>query len=104
MTNAPDQKAEGAASNMYMPGGHVEVTAGSRQDVPAQLRRRRRASLRLEPLQDGRRDPWTPRRDGSHDRELDAWTRALAHLAAVGLTGLAPADVRRSLEQRRSAA
>ncbi len=30
--------------------------------VPAQLRRRREASLRLPPLADGRRDPWPPAR------------------------------------------
>ncbi|MCU1669507.1 MAG: hypothetical protein JWP40_2434 [Blastococcus sp.] len=62
MTNAPDLRAEGVAVNMYVPGGHAQTTAAPRQDVPVQLRRRRQASLRCEPLHDGLRDPWTSRR------------------------------------------
>lgn len=96
MTNAPGKKAEGVAVNMYVPGGHVEVTAGSRQDTPAQLRRRRQASLRLEPMADGRRDPWS-RRDRGADDSLVSWARALQHLRDVGLVGLPPADVRQRL-------
>jgi hypothetical protein len=65
MTNAPNQVAEGVAVSRYVPGGHVEITAPPRQDAPAELRRRRQASLRCEPLDDGRRDPWTSR--GLHD-------------------------------------
>ena len=41
MTNAPDQKAEGVAVSMYVPGGHVETTAAPRQDIGTQIRRHR---------------------------------------------------------------
>ncbi len=102
MTNAPSQEAEGVAVSMYVPGGHGEVTAAPRQDVAAQLRRRRQASLRLEPRADGRRDPWTPRRDVDADEHLGAWARALAHLRDAGLVGLPPAHVRRALADRRA--
>jgi hypothetical protein len=69
MTNAPDLRAEGVAVNMYVPGGHAQTTAAPRQDVPVQLRRRRQASLRCEPLHDGLRDPWTSRRDVDRVRD-----------------------------------
>ncbi len=103
MTSAPDQKAEGVAVSMYVPGGHDNVTATERQDVAAQLRRRRQASLRCEPMADGRRDPWTSRRDVHRDEHLEAWARALAHLRDAGLVGVPPAHVRRALADRRAA-
>lgn len=101
MTNARPQKETGAV--MDMPGGQSHGTADLGQDLAAQLRRRRQAALRCEPLQDGRRDPWSCRGQQS-DRDLDAWVRALAHLEEVGLIGLAPAHVRQALASRRPAA
>lgn len=78
MTNAPDQVAEGVAVSMYVPGGHAQVTAAPRQDAPAQLRRRRQASLRCEPLNDGRRDPWSSSRPQEHqDRSTISVPRTL---------------------------
>jgi len=60
MTNAPGQETEGVATSMYVPGGHAHNSASHGQEtVGEQIRRRRRASLRLEPLPDGRRDPWS---------------------------------------------
>jgi hypothetical protein len=56
MTNARPQEETGAVMNM--PGGHTHSTAAQGQDAGVQLRRRRQAALRCEPLQDGRRDPW----------------------------------------------
>lgn len=103
MTNArPEEIGTGVVESV--PGGHDHDSASHRQDVPAQLRRRRQASLRLEPLPDGRRDPWSPRRGGDQrDAELDAWVRALEHLRELGLAGLAPHDVQRALGRRSAA-
>ncbi len=60
-----------------------KTTLAAADDVPAQLRRRREASLRLPPLLDGVRDPWlsAPRRPLSRESALAAW----GHLAALGL-------------------
>ncbi len=67
--------------------------------TPTQLRRRREAARRCSPMTDGRRDPLQPIRDTGPTGvgELGAWTRALEHLRAVGLVGLPPAHIRRSL-------
>ena len=96
-TNAPDQMAEGVAAGNKVPGGHEEITAYVRQDIPAQLHRRRAASRRCEPLRDGRRDPWSRR---THGGDLRSWAAALSHLDSVGLTGLPPEDVRDALAER----
>jgi hypothetical protein len=78
MTNAPDLKAEGVAESMYVPGGHAQTTATVREAPGIQLRRRRQASLRCEPLQDGRRDPWTSARGVTADsRKSSADSRTL---------------------------
>ncbi len=103
MNDAPGQKTEGVAVNLKQAGTCSEVTEAPRQDVGTQLRRRRQASYRLEPLPCGRRDPWS-RPAGRHrdvDR-LDAWVWALAHLRDAGLVGLPPAHVRRALADRRA--
>ncbi len=99
MTNAPGQRTEGVAVSQYVPGGHDHGTAAPRQNIAAQLRRRRLASLRCEPLTDGRRDPLQPIRDTGPAEvgDLEAWMRALEYLRAAGLVGLPPAHVRRSL-------
>ncbi len=73
MTNAPDRKTEGVAVDLMQVGTCAEVTAAARQEsIAAQLCRRRQGSYRLEPLLDGRRDPWSSRRDGArlHDHDL----------------------------------
>lgn len=94
MTNAPGQEAEGAVE---MPGGRLEGTPRPRQEsVGAQLRRRRLAALRCEPLPDGRRDPWSCR-GSARGENLNAWIKALGHLRDHGLIGLPPADVREAL-------
>jgi hypothetical protein len=56
--------------------------------VPEQLRRRRAASWRREPLPDGRRDPFDPitPRDWT-SREVASWDTAAQHLCACGLFG-----------------
>jgi hypothetical protein len=50
-------------------------------------------------MADGRRDTLDPVRpqEPAGVGELDAWARALAHLQSVGLVGLPPTYVRRSL-------
>lgn len=71
------------------------------EPIARQLRRRRAAAVRCEPLIDGRRDPLElPRQPTPDVRELDSWGAALAHLRAAGLAGLPPADVRRALAAR----
>jgi hypothetical protein len=99
MTNAPgSEETEGAVK---MPGGHHHGSAGQGQDsIPAQLRRRRLAALRCEPLGDGRQDPWSCRTEDAPSTDLDSWARALLHLERVGLTGLPPAPVRRALAEQ----
>lgn len=54
----------------FEPGRLFEVTAPEREGVGTQIRRRRQASLRCEPLTDGRRDPWSPKRSQSGARTL----------------------------------
>jgi hypothetical protein len=105
MTNARPEVGTGAVK--CRPGSHTDGTADPRQNIADQLRRRRVASLRCEPMADGRRDPWSRRgihAELSSERELNSWARALAHLGDVGLVGLPPAYVRRALAERRSAA
>ena len=63
---------------------------GSRQDVPAQLRRRRDAANRLLPLDCGcrTRDPWLHRCRPSpplSDRAVDGYAAAIRHLRDHGL-------------------
>ncbi len=62
-------------------------------DIPAQLRRRRNAALRLPPLEDGRRDPWLgPRRPLSRQSARAAYF----HLEACGLLSELVVDVLRA--------
>lgn len=78
--------AEGLAGSST---GVDDSAAGCRGGIAAQLRRRRAASWRCEPLADGRRDPWPelPREHYWTDRELDArrsWSqRHRARLDAI---------------------
>ena len=55
---------------------------------PRQLRRRRAASWRCEPLGDASRDPWDPAyREDWTDSEVTAWQATAEHLRAHGLYG-----------------
>jgi len=55
----------------------VQLTAEPAQDAPSQLRRRRAGSRRIEPLEDGRQDPW------AIDRR-DRWTSTRTLHVEVG--------------------
>ncbi len=78
----------------FEPGRLFEDTAPPRQDPGAQLRRRREASLRCEPLADGQRDPWSrPRATVARTLHVEAGRRTawlygekvFALLDAVGI-------------------
>jgi len=62
---------------------------------PADLRRRRAASRRCPPLQDGRRDPLDPEpvREPVSEAQLDCWLDTLRHLRCAGLAATLPAHV-----------
>lgn len=65
--------------------------------VPAQLRRRRRASHRLPVLDCSRRDPLDLERgEDLTPAALAAWGMAIDHLLLAGLTPIVPAAVRRA--------
>ncbi len=71
-------RQEGPATNVVT--ANPSLTDGT--EVPAQLRRRHDAALRLAPLKDGLRDPWLATRPPlSRESALAAW----GHLAALGL-------------------
>ncbi|MGH3547798.1 MAG: hypothetical protein ACRDQU_06720 [Pseudonocardiaceae bacterium] len=64
-----------------------------RPDISAELRRRRVAAARCEPLPDGRRDPADPIDEPLSDAELDAWRAAWRHLHRAGLGAIIPTRV-----------
>jgi hypothetical protein len=74
------------------------------QSVAAQLRRRRAAAWRCEPLSNGLRDPWLPDRLDWSDDEIDSWVAAVQHLRSQGLyaSWQLPASVRVAWYRRRS--
>lgn len=66
--------------------------------VGAQLRRRRMASWRCEPLDSGHRDPhhrWRPEKLSA--KQLEAVAAAAEHLDAAGLSAIFDVDVLREL-------
>ncbi|HEX7461765.1 MAG TPA: hypothetical protein VF317_06300 [Dermatophilaceae bacterium] len=68
----------------------------ARSDIPSQVRRRAAAAALLPQLPCGHRDPLLC---AGHARPLDdseatAWSQAIAHLAALDLQGIVPAEVR----------
>jgi hypothetical protein len=81
--------------------GHGDIDDRSRagcevgtDGIPAQLRRRRGASYRCEPLPDGHQEPWHyPATEPVSDRELDSWRAAWHHLHAFGLPAVVPERV-----------
>lgn len=79
------------------------MTRGSRRDGTVEgLHRRRAAAMRLVPLSDGHRDPdRRPCPEDVTDGALLAWAAARRHLAAIGLPGIVPDEVRAAAERRR---
>jgi hypothetical protein len=62
--------------------------------IPRQLRRRRAASRRCEPLRSGLRDPADPTPTESvTERELASWRTAWWHLDRLGLPAIIPEKV-----------
>ncbi len=79
-------------------GPNVEVlptltdaaTVPQADDIPTQLHRRREASLRLPPLNNGLRDPWLAPRE---PLSVESARAAYAHLQACGLLSELVVDV-----------
>lgn len=66
----------------------VDDTRALSPSLPEQLRRRRVASWRCEPLPSGLWDPWRDRHpDGWTRHELDAWRAAAEQLRGAGIYG-----------------
>lgn len=70
-----------------------DATRAASQSVPAELRRRRAAAWRCEPLADGLCDPLDPCDEPVSDGELDSWRAAWSHLDRVGLVAIIPERV-----------
>lgn len=69
-------------------------SAPPRHSVPQQLRRRRAASWRCEPLRTGLRDPADPTPTYRvTERELASWRAAYCHLNRLGLVAIIPEKV-----------
>jgi uncharacterized protein YfaQ (DUF2300 family) len=84
------------ATDPSQPNPTVGQTA-SVASAPQQLRRRRAAAWRCEPLADGRRDPLVHRHpDDWSARELESWAAAVAHLRYLDLPAVAPESVRQA--------
>lgn len=90
------------------PGGNTEAALKSMgadydQHIPTsrQLRRRRAASWRMEPLTSGRRDPWQRYDDPEpSERLVDGYRDAVAHLGFLGLTAAPRIPEMRALWRR----
>ncbi len=81
---ATGRPSENAAAKLM----GAETKSSGPERVNAQLRRRRTASLRLEPMTDGRRDPW-PARKPKGPRTLHVTiSRNTARLYGDGVFGL----------------
>ncbi len=70
-----------------------DATATDPQSVPTQLRRRRAAAWRCEPLVSGLRDPLDPAGEPLTDAELASWRVAWLHLAELDLPAIVPPRV-----------
>jgi hypothetical protein len=79
--------ARPARPDQHKPGTDIGT------DIPAQLRRRRVASWRLPPLDDGRRDPLDDCDEPLSDAELDSWRAAWMHLDRLALPAIVPQRV-----------
>lgn len=91
----PEEGGAGAGESVSRQLDCTQDTAtASPSDVPAQLRRRRAASWRCNPLQSGRRDPWhDPPTESVTERELASWRAAWRHLRGCGLPAVVPERV-----------
>ncbi|MGH3798481.1 MAG: hypothetical protein ACRDSP_26860 [Pseudonocardiaceae bacterium] len=81
----------------------MDATAEFSRSVPEQLRRRRAASWRCEPLAGGHRDPWADwHAAGWTDAELESWGAAAGHLRGLELFGSwqVPESVRAAWRRR----
>lgn len=65
---APERHSEDSAAAKPLELFAADTSAPP--PVATQLRRRRAAAVRCEPLSDGRRDPWTPKRGSAELRTL----------------------------------
>jgi hypothetical protein len=77
------------------------------RSVPRQLRRRRAASWRCEPLWAGQRDPWTDERPADWTAtEVESWQRTAEYLRAHQLYGRwqVPESVRAARQPGRTGA
>ncbi|MGH3798044.1 MAG: hypothetical protein ACRDSP_24575 [Pseudonocardiaceae bacterium] len=76
------------------------------EGIPEQLRRRRAASWRCEPLAGGHRDPWADwHAAGWTEAELESWGAAAGHLRGLELFGSWQVpELVRAAWQRRSCA
>lgn len=80
----------------------VPCTWTSRQDLSAQLERRRQAAKRSVPLDCGCRDGWTCRctEPPLTDDALDDWRDAAWHVLGTGNMPMVPLQIRRALWRR----
>ena len=80
----------------------VPCTWSSPQDYLSQLKRRRAAAHRSNPLHCGCRDGWTCRctEPPLSEHALDGWRDAAQHVLAAGRMPLVPLEVRRALWRR----
>ncbi len=88
-TKRPAQRANAARAIVRVPTTDI-TTIPAADGIPAQLRRRREASLRLPPLADGLRDPWTAARP---PLSVESARAAYFHLEACGLLSELVVDV-----------
>ncbi|MGH3788830.1 MAG: hypothetical protein ACRDRG_20295 [Pseudonocardiaceae bacterium] len=102
MTNPRTESVAGVRQSVSHHGRRpAHDTADTRpSDVPAQLRRRRVASWRCEPLIDGRRDPLDSPAEPITDEELESWRRAWIHLRSLDLPPIVPPRVAAGIAQR----
>lgn len=103
MTNPRTPVPCGGSGVDARPARRPDTTATDPQSGPAQLRRRRAASWRCEPLPGGSRDPWADRHSARWTAaELDSWRNTVEHLRANQLYGRwqVPESVRMAWRRR----
>jgi hypothetical protein len=84
-----------ATSTMSLSGAGTRCGADT---IPVQLRRRRHATGRCEPLASGHRDSWQPwRSEKLSDRQIDGAVDAAQHLRDAGLEPMFDLDTLRAM-------
>ena len=103
----PRGNPEGTDNTITTPapnkGQHSQCNDASRQcEHPArQLRRRRMAAYRCEPLPPGHRDPWRPwRPEELSDKQVEGAAAAARHLLDMGVTPRFDTTTLRALYRR----